>query len=156
MNQLHGLGHDMSVNQFAYTQDWRLNLVDVDPTTLKSEMEYLKWNHEAVKGVKCEKDNECMKYVQMHARRFGGHKECDTFICKGKKCMYSRQFLEKDTVCIVGHTIMKLLVPFGFPPAIVRQCISTVNERPPWSDLNSRLDEMVTRLNACEKSILDF
>jgi len=156
VHQLHGLGHDMSVKQFAYTQDWRLNLVDVDPTTLKSEMEYLKWNQKAVKGIKCEKDYDCVEHVRKNARRFGGHKECDTFTCKEKQCMYSRQFLEKDTVCVVGQTIMKRLVPFGFPSAIVQQCIGTAAKRPSWSDLNSRLDGMVNQLDACEKSILDF
>ena len=156
VHQLHGFGHDMSVTQFAYTQDWRLNLVDVDPTTLKGEMEYLKWNLKAVKGIKCEKNYDCVDYVKKNARRFGGHKECDTFTCKAGKCMYSRQFIEKDTVCVVGETIMKRLVPFGFPPAIVKQCTGTSNQRPSWSDLKSRLDRMVTKLDACEKSILDF
>lgn len=91
-------------------------------------MEYLKWNHKAASGFKCAKDNDCVKYVHESARRFGGHKQCDTFTCEERNEIYNRQFLEKDTVCVLGQTSMKRLDPFGFPPTILRQCIGKASE----------------------------
>ena len=145
-----GLGHDASAKQFVYTQDWRLNLADVDKTTLKDEDNYLSWNIKAVKDVRCTNNLDCLSHVQKNSRRFGGHKECDTFTCLNGTCTYNKQHLERDTVCVLGHVVMPQLLPYGLSKDILTSCIGPIENRPVWAILNRRIKAMRSRLEASQ------
>ena len=147
------LGPDAKTNQFVYTPDWRITLVDLDKNSLTTRLDYLKWIAGKVNIVSCTEQIDCVKHLPniMHA-----HQYCDSVKCKDGYCSYIAKLVEKDNICTLAHSVMKPLLQVGFPFSVFNKCTGEATRRPTWHDLNSLLQRMMFELEALQKRTLNL
>lgn len=140
-----GLGVDAASHQFAYTRDWRLNLVDLDVLIKKSE--FVEKIHRKVKSSRCDSDADCKKSVKSRLSHTM-YKLCTSPTCSNKQCIYDGKFFMQDTICMLAHVVYRPLLRFGLKKRVVETCTGEVDKRPTYSELQRWLTK---RLPASEQ-----
>lgn len=147
-----GIGVDAASHQFAFTRDWRLNLVDLDVLIQKSQ--FVNLVQRKVKSLKCDSDADCQKSIES---RFSQtmYKLCISPTCSNNKCIYDGKFFMQDTICMLAHVVYRPLIRFGLKKQIVETCTGDVNSRPTYSELKRWLTKRLPaeqQNQVCKKS----
>lgn len=141
-----GLGADAGGQQYAFTSDWQMKVVDLDIlVTRKKYVENLK---DQLVTNSCNTPNDCrsrLKKIQSGREV----QRCTTLQCQNYRCSYDEGDFAKDTTCVLAEGAFKPLLRFGFSKTIFQACRGPTSKRPTAEQL---LDMLCGNSPQCSKN----
>lgn len=122
-----GIGTDAGGQQYAFTANWQIKVVDLD--ILATKKEYVANVRKQIGKNTCSSDADCKNLLK---EAFSGREvqRCITVKCQNRKCIYDERNFEKDTACALAEGAFKPLLRFGFPNKIYQICRGNPQNRP--------------------------
>lgn len=122
-----GVGTDAGAQQYAFTLDWKIKVVDLDILVTKNKFAANVRRQLATDT--CSSEVDCRNVMK---KTISGREvqRCITVQCQNRKCIYEDRNFEKDTACALAEGVFKPLLRFGFPWKIYHSCRGDPQKRP--------------------------
>mmetsp|Transcript_3846 Transcript_3846/g.24376 ORF Transcript_3846/g.24376 Transcript_3846/m.24376 type:complete len:330 (-) Transcript_3846:5216-6205(-) len=122
-----GVGTDAGAQQYAFTLDWQIKVVDLDILVVKNK--FVANVRKQLATATCSSEADCRNVMK---KTISGREvqRCITVLCQNRKCIYEDRNFEKDTACALAEGVFKPLLRFGFLWKIYQTCRGNPKNRP--------------------------